>query len=226
MHNHGVKHLALILDGNRRWAKKNGLPIIKGHQEGLVVLERIVKAAIKQDIKYITAYSFSTENWGRSKAEVSALIKLIGYAVKKYTDILDENDLQLRVIGRLNDLPKSVKGSFDKSIYRLKNNKRGVLSIALSYGSRDEILRAIEKSRNIKGKIDEKTFSSVLDTAGLPDPDLIIRTGGIKRLSNFLLWQSAYSEIYFTKTLWPDFNSRHLDLALRNFKKRKRNFGK
>jgi len=226
MHNHGVKHLALILDGNRRWAKKNGLPAIKGHQEGLVALERIVKAAIKRGIKYITAYSFSTENWGRSKTEVGILVKLFGYAVKKYTDTLDKNGLQLRIIGRLNDFPKSIKSSFDKSIYRLKNNKQGVLTIALSYGGRDEILRAIRKSKNAKGKIDEKTFSLFLDTADLPDPDLIIRTGGVRRLSGFLPWQSIYSELYFTKTLWPDFNSRHLDLALRNFKKRKRNFGK
>ena len=226
MRNNGVNHLALILDGNRRWAKKNGVPTIKGYQAGLLALEHLTEAAIKRDIKYITAYCFSTENWGRSKLEVSALIKLFGYGIKKYTDILNKNDMQLKVIGRLNDFPKAIKSSFDKSVHKLKNNKQGVLTLALSYGGRDEIIRAIQKSRNIKGKIDEKTFSLLLDTTDLPDPDLIIRTGGVKRLSNFLTWQSAYSELYFTNVLCPDFNTRHLDLALRNFKKRKRNFGK
>lgn len=226
MRNNGVNHLALILDGNRRWAKKNSVSTIKGHQAGLATLEKIIEASTKRGIKYITAYGFSTENWGRSKIEVDVLIKLFDYAIKKHADTLDKNGFKLRVIGRLNDFPKSVKSSFDKAIHKLKNNKQGVLTLALSYGGRDEIIRAIEKSKNIKSKIDEKTFTSLLDTADLPDPDLIIRTGGVSRLSNFLPWQSAYSELYFTKVLWPDFNVRNLNLALRDFEKRKRNFGK
>ena len=226
MHNHGVKHLALILDGNRRWAKKNGLPAIKGHQEGLIALERLTKAAVKRKIKFITVYGFSTENWGRTKLEVAALIRLMKYAVEKYADMLEDNDLQLKIIGRLDDFPKSVKSAFDRVIYRLKDNKSGILTLALSYGGRDEIIRAIQKIKRIAGKLDEETFSNLLDMAGLPDPDLIVRTGGIRRLSNFLPWQGIYSELYFTKTLWPDFDSRHLDIALRNFTKRHRNFGK
>jgi len=226
MHNNRVNHLVLILDGNRRWAKKNNVSVFRGHQAGVLALEKIIKAAIKRDIKYITAYSFSTENWGRSKIEVDALTKLFEFSIKKYTNILNEKDLRLKIIGRLNDFPKTTRSLFDKSIYKLKDNKKGVLTLALSYGGRDEIIRAIEKFKNTKGKLDEKTFSLLLDTTDLPDPDLIIRTGGVKRLSNFLPWQSAYSELYFTKVLWPDFTARNLDLALRNFDNRKRNFGK
>jgi len=221
-----VKHIAIILDGNRRWAKKKDLPTYRGHQEGVLALERTVKAAVKRGIKYITIYGFSTENWGRTKLEVTALIKLMKYAIEKYADMLEDNDLQLRVIGRLNDFPKSVKSVFDRAIYRLRNNKSGVLTLALSYGGRDEIIRATQKAKKMSGKLDEKTFSSLLDTAGLPDPDLIIRTGNIMRLSGFLPWQGIYSELYFTKTLWPDFSASHLDKALRNFAKRQRNFGK
>ena len=226
MHNHGVKHLALILDGNRRWAKQKKLPAFRGHQAGVVALERTVKAALKRKIRFITVYGFSTENWGRTKLEVAALVGLMKYAVEKYADMLEDNDLQLKVIGRLNDFPKSVRSAFNRIIYKLKDNKSGILALALSYGGRDEIIRTIQKIKRTAGKLDEETFSDLLDTAGLPDPDLIIRTGGIRRLSNFLPWQGIYSELYFTKTLWPDFNSRHLDLALRNFKERKRNFGK
>ena len=226
MQNYGVKHLALILDGNRRWAKQKNLPVPKGHQAGLLTLEKIIKAAIKRKIKYITVYGFSTENWGRNKLEVRALVELLKYAVEKYEGMLQENDLQLKIIGRLNDFPKSVKSAFDKVTHRLKNNQSGVLTLALSYGGRDEIVRAAQKAKKVSGKLTEETFSTLLDTAELSDPDLVIRTGGIKRLSNFLPWQITYSELYFTDILWPDFSSNHLDTALRNFAKRKRNFGK
>jgi len=226
MSNNSITHLAIILDGNRRWAKRKGLPIYRGHQEGILALERTVKAASKRGIKYITVYGFSAENWGRTKSEVAVLIKLIKYAIEKYTDMLEVNDLQLRIIGRLNDFPKSVKSVLDQAIYKLKNNKSGVLTLALSYGGRDEITRTVQKAKRMSGKLDEEAFSNLLDTAGLPDPDLIIRTGGVMRLSNFLPWQGVYSELYFTKTLWPDFSASHLDRALRNFAKRQRNFGK
>jgi len=226
MNKHGVNHVALVLDGNRRWAKTRNLPAFKGHQAGLQALEKIVKASVKRGIKYITVYGFSTENWGRTKAEVKALVELFKYAINKYEDMLQENDLQLRVIGRINDFPKDVKSVFDQAMHRLKDNQSGVLTLALSYGGRDEILRAVGKAQKVKGKLDEKTFSSLLDTHDLPDPDLIIRTGGAQRLSNFLPWQSTYSELYFTKTFWPAFTAKHLDRALNNFAERKRNFGK
>ncbi|MFA5966910.1 MAG: polyprenyl diphosphate synthase [Patescibacteria group bacterium] len=221
-----VKHLAIVMDGNRRWAKKKGYPTYKGHQAGVQALENIVRACNERDIPYLTVYGFSTENWGRTKSEVSWLIKIIAAAVKKYTVMLDREGWRLQVIGRLKDFPKSTQSLFDKSINQLKNHQKGMLTIALSYGGRDEILRAIEKAKKQSGKLTEKGFSALLDTRELPDPDMIIRTGNQMRLSNFLPWQGTYSELYFTPTLWPDFNAKSLDQALQEYSRRQRNFGK
>ncbi len=221
-----IKHLAIIMDGNRRWAKQQGLPTYRGHQAGVLALEKTVRACGERGIKYLTVYGFSTENWGRSKSEVTHLVGVMEAAIKKYTALLEEENWQLRVIGRLKDFPKSTQSLFDKSINQLKHNQTGTLTLALSYGGRDEILRAVEKAKLQKSKLTETNFADLLDTRGLPDPDLIVRTGGITRLSNFLPWQGTYSELYFTNTLWPDFNARELDKTLKDFAQRKRNFGK
>ena len=221
-----IQHLAIIMDGNRRWAKSKGLPSYQGHQAGVLALEKIVRACNDRHIPYLTVYGFSTENWGRAKTEVKYLIKIIEAAVKKYTDLLDQESWQLRVMGRTKDFPKTTQSLFAKSIDKLKHHRRGVLTIGLSYGGRDEILRAIEKTKSSNSKLTEKSFSDLLDTKELPDPDLVIRTGGVMRLSNFLPWQSVYSELYFTSVLWPDFTAKHLDQALAEYTKRLRNFGK
>jgi len=221
-----VKHLAVVMDGNRRWAKKKGLPSYRGHQAGVQALETLVRACNERNIPYLTVYGFSTENWGRTKSEVNWLIKIIIAAIKKYTVLLDKEGWRLQIIGRLKDFPKSTQSLFDKSMDQLKNNQKGVLTIALSYGGRDEILRAVEKAKKQTGKLTEKSFAALLDTRELPDPDLIIRTGGVVRLSNFLPWQSIYSELYFSPILWPDFNAKSLDQALKEFSKRQQNLGK
>lgn len=221
-----VEHLAIILDGNRRWASQHKLPIYRGHQAGVRALERIVKACFKRGIKYLTVYTLSTENWQRTKGEIKALMKIMEQAINHYTDLLDREQVRLRVVGRVKDFPKSLQSSLDRAVHRLRHYRRGILTLAMSYGGRDELVRAAEKAKRAGGKLDEETFAKFLDTTGLPDPDLIIRTGDRMRLSNFLLWQSAYSELYFTRTLWPDFKTRHLDSALKSFVKRRRNFGR
>lgn len=221
-----IKHLAIIMDGNRRWAKKQGLPTYRGHQAGVLALEKTVRACSERGIKYLTVYGFSTENWGRTKGEVGHLINIMEAAIKKYTDFLDKENWSIRVIGRIKDFPKSTQSLFDRSINQLKNNQAGILTLALSYGGRDEILRAVEKAKLQKSKLTETNFADLLDTRDLPDPDMIVRTGGVTRLSNFLPWQTIYSELYFTNALWPDFNAKQLDKALLDYAKRKRNFGK
>jgi len=220
-----IAHLAIIMDGNRRWAKKRGLPIRLGHAEGVKALDRTAKACKRLGIHRVTVFGFSTENWGRSKGEVSALVKLLEKTVREYADKMDKEQVGLKVIGRPKDFPKSLQSALDRAVNKLKHYRHDLLTIALSYGGRDELLRAAQKAAR-SGRIDEKSFSASLDTAGLPDPDLIIRTGGQMRLSNFLPWQGAYSELYFTKTLWPDFGESDLRSALRDYAKRQRNFGK
>ncbi|MEA1910018.1 MAG: polyprenyl diphosphate synthase [Patescibacteria group bacterium] len=221
-----ITHLAIILDGNRRWAKRRNLPVYKGHEAGVLALEKIVRACGKKEIKYLTVYGFSIENWGRTKIEVSNLIRVMEDAIRKYTDMLDREGWRMRFIGRNKDFPKSTQSLMSKSTAQLSKNIKGTLILALSYGGRDEILRAIEKLKQSKSKIIEKQFGEMLDTRDYPDPELIIRTGGRKRLSNFLPWQSVYSELYFTGMLWPDFNSTALNRALKDYDKRQRNFGK
>lgn len=221
-----VKHLAIIMDGNRRWAKERGLPSYRGHQAGVLALENIVRACNDRGIKYLTVYGFSTENWGRTKQEVQYLVKIMEAAVKKYTNLLDRENWQLRVMGRIKDFPKTTQSLFAKSINQLEHHQKGILTIGLSYGGRDEILRAVEKSKRQSSKLTDKNFADLLDTKGLPDPDLVIRTGGQMRLSNFLPWQSTYSELYFVDTFWPNFTARHLDKALAEYARRQRNFGK
>ena len=214
------------MDGNRRWAKNKGLPSYRGHQAGVVALENLVRACGDKKIKYLTVYGFSTENWGRNKLEVVWLVKIMEAAIRKYTKMLDAEHWRMKVIGRLRDFPKSTQSLFAKSINQLKSNQGGILILALSYGGRDEIVRAAAKVKPSKSKLTEADFAELLDTRGLPDPDLVIRTGGQMRLSNFLPWQISYSELYFTDILWPDFTVKHLDKALAKYQKRQRNFGK
>ncbi|MFA5270312.1 MAG: polyprenyl diphosphate synthase [Patescibacteria group bacterium] len=220
-----INHLAIIMDGNRRWAKKRGLPVHLGHAEGVKALDRTAKACKHLGIHQVTVFAFSTENWKRNKTEVNAMLKLLEKTIREYTDQMDKEQVRLKVIGRVKDFPKSLQSAIDQSVNKLKHYQKDVLTIALSYGGRDELVRAASKASKA-GRIDERSLAANLDTAGLSDPDLIIRTGGQMRLSNFLPWQGVYSELYFTNTLWPDFGEKELSRALSEYAKRKRNFGR
>ncbi|MBO4556628.1 MAG: di-trans,poly-cis-decaprenylcistransferase [Elusimicrobiales bacterium] len=214
-------HIAVIMDGNRRWAKKRLLPTFAGHSAGVTAVHRLVRSCSKLGIKYLTIYAFSTENWARAKDEVEALMLLLDKAIKEYIGELQEGNVRLVFSGDLSPLPGKTRESLLSGSEKLKNNTGLTLNLALNYGGRQEILMAANKaiSSGIK-HLDEKTFSSLLYTAGIPDPDLLIRTSGEQRLSNFLLWQTAYTEFYITDTLWPDFNEETLIDAIKSFNKR------
>lgn len=225
-------HLAIIIDGNRRWARKRGLPVFEGHRQGLENVKRIGKWCKERGIKILTLYTFSTENWKRSKTEVKALMDLLKEALnsrKGHLKELHKEGIQLRVIGQKERLSPSLQRLIKEAEDLTKNNKEGILNLAISYGGRVEILEAIKKIIKKKippNKITEKLFEENLWTGKLPPPDLIVRTSGEQRLSGFLLWQSAYAELYFTKTLWPDFREKDLDKALEDFAHRHRRFGR
>jgi len=227
------KHIAIIMDGNGRWAKKRGLPRVAGHKRGVDTVKDIVEACAEIGVKYLTLYTFSTENWKRPKDEVSTLMRLLLNSLKVRVDELCENDIKLTTIGDTDALPYEVQKQLKADIERTKNNKKMVLNLALSYSGRWEILEAVKKiSRAVeKGdikadEINEQLFSKFLTTKDLPDPDLVIRTSGEFRVSNFLLWQIAYSEFVITEIYWPDFNRHHLYESIRAFQKRERRFGK
>lgn len=226
------KHIAIIMDGNGRWASSKGLPRISGHMEGMKTVERIVQKASDLGISVLTLYAFSTENWKRPKNEVSFLMELFCEYIKKKLKGLIENNVRIRISGEIKSLPEKVQALIEKAKEETKENKGLILNIALNYGGRDEIVRACKKivERALRGEIkleqiDEKLFSSFLDTDGLPEPDLLIRTSGETRISNFLLWQIAYTEIWITPVLWPDFGEEHLIMAIEDYQKRKRRFG-
>lgn len=221
------QHIAIIMDGNRRWAKSRNLPIIAGHKAGVDSVRTIVEAANKIGIKILTLYAFSTENWQRSKTEVNALMFLLKTVLRKYRQELFENGVRLKVSGDVGAMPGSVQSEINSCVERLKNGKKLLLNIALNYGGRQEIISAVNRiiTENA-GKIDGEKFSKYLYTHPLPDPDLIIRTSGEMRLSNFLLWQSAYSEFYITKALWPDFRQKEFVTAIIDYQERDRRFGK
>ncbi|MCQ2368722.1 MAG: polyprenyl diphosphate synthase [Kiritimatiellae bacterium] len=215
-----MEHLAVIMDGNGRWATSRLKPRIFGHRAGAQALDRVMHYCKDAGIKYLTVYAFSTENWKRSEEEVSGLMTLLSTFIKSKEKELLENGVRFRVIGRRTDLSEKLQ----KEIAELEEKTKGgafTLVVALSYGSRDEIVRAAMK---FKGSTEEE-FAECLDTAGIPDPDLIIRTSGELRLSNFLMWQAAYSEFYFTDKLWPDFDKEEFDKALESFSKRERRMG-
>ena len=222
------KHIAIILDGNGRWAKKRLLPRAMGHKAGCETLEKIVEDCARLGVSYLTVYGFSTENWKRSEEEISALMNLFRLYMKKLMEVANNNNVLVKMIGDKSRFAADIIEGIDKLIDSTKNNTGMVFTFAVNYGSRDEIKRAISNiiSDNIKAEdISEELISSYLDTAGTPDPDLLIRTSGEFRISNYLLWQIAYSEIYITDTLWPDFNKNELIKAIENYNHRERRFG-
>ena len=225
-------HVAIILDGNGRWAKKKGMPRTYGHVKGCENLEKICSVAKELGVKYLTVYAFSTENWKRSKEEVDALMKLFRNYMKKCIKISRDNKMQVRVIGD----PTTFDPDLQEKIKELEEYSSQYdelyFQIALNYGSRDEIKRAVQKmAEDVKAEklnpeeISERTISDYLDTKGLPDPDLLIRTSGEERLSNFLMWQLAYTEFYFTDVAWPDFNKAEFEKAIAKYNQRDRRFG-
>lgn len=223
------EHIAIIMDGNRRWAKKRGLSASDGHQQGYEQFKKISQLCWKLGVKILTVYAFSTENWKRSKVEVSFLMKLFKENLKKELNFFKENKIRLNVIGQIERLPKKLQELVYKIMAETKDNKNGFLNLAISYGGRAEILSAVKKIIKEKispEKINEKMFENHLYTAGQPDPDLLIRTGGEQRLSGFLLWQAAYTELYFSSKLWPDFTEADLEKAIKEYQNRRRRFGK
>jgi len=216
------------MDGNGRWAERRGLPRSAGHQAGFNRIRTAVKTMLLHNIKYLTVYSFSTENWNRPAEEVKAILDLLVNNIDREAEELNRQQVQLRHIGRLNELPENVRDAIVRACTLTRNNNRLVFSFAFNYGGRVEILDAAKRlltSQIPPEKLDEKVWTSNLYTAGLPDVDLLIRTGGELRISNFLLWQSAYAEFYFTRILWPDFTRRHLEKALEVYSRRQRRFG-
>ncbi len=226
------RHVAIILDGNGRWAKAKGMPRNYGHAQGSKNVERICEEAWRMGIKYLTVYAFSTENWSRPKSEVDALMKLLRNYMKTCLKTAEKNDMKIRVIGDIEPLDEDIKSRIQELEEASRGNGGLNFTIALNYGSRDEMIRAVRRLAQdcADGKlkpeeIDEKRYASYLDTRELPDPDLLIRTSGELRLSNFLLWQLAYSEFYFTDVPWPDFTKEELIRAIEHYNSRERRFG-
>jgi len=226
-------HVAIIMDGNGRWAALRNKPRTYGHEAGVRAVKKVVRAAAEVGIKYLTLYTFSVENWKRPRSEVSALMSLLSRATRSELDELVKNDVKLRTIGRVNGLPASRQKVLQDAVEKTRNNQGLVLTLALNYGGRSEILDAVKAIANSvrAGIIDipdisDELFSDFLYTAGLPDPDLLIRTSGEMRISNFLLWQTSYTELYIIDTLWPDFGRNELFEAVISFQKRERRFGK
>jgi undecaprenyl diphosphate synthase len=222
------RHVAIIMDGNGRWAQQRGLPRIAGHKRGADTARRMTEVCRRSGISVLTLYTFSDENWGRPKEEVGFLMDMLGTYLRAEIANMKANGIRFRAIGRIERLPESVRTWIDRAITETSGNSQMVLNLALSYGGRGEILEAIKRMQTsglAADRVTEEVFSSFLDTAELPDPDLIIRTSGEKRISNFLLWQAAYAEFYFTDTLWPDFNEEDLREAIADYQGRQRRFG-
>ena len=227
------KHLAIIMDGNGRWAKKQGLLRTIGHESGAKAVRETVETCARLGIKNLTLFAFSTENWNRPKLEVDTLMKLLSKALKKELKTLTKNDIRLNTIGNIESLPKSIVKSLTEVTESTKENQRMTLTLALNYGSKEEITRATKLIANkvkdniiLIDDIDESVINNHLYTHNLPDVDLVIRTSGEQRISNFLIWQIAYAEFYFTETLWPDFTADDLMQAIQSFQNRERRFGK
>ena len=226
-------HIAIIMDGNGRWAKSQGLPRVAGHSEGIKSVRVVTQLCGELGVKYLTLFTFSSENWQRPKLEVSALMELLLDTINHEVDDLDRNNVRLSVIGRLMDLPEAPRRGMESAIKRLSGNTGLGLNLALSYGSRQEIMDAVNQVAQevadgalTPGEITAADFTRHLYTADIPDPDLLIRTSGETRISNFLLWQMAYTEMYITPEYWPAFRERELLLAIMDFQKRERRFGK
>jgi len=220
-----LNHVAIIMDGNGRWGLKNYNSRNKGHKEGIKIVEKIIKISIKKKIKFLTLYAFSTENWKRPKTEINYLFDLLENFLSKKIKKFNENNIKLKIIGE-KKFSKKINNLLKKSERLTKNNLNLQVNLALNYGSKQEIVRAMRLINKKKLSLSEKNISNSLYTKGIPDPEIIIRTGGTQRLSNFLLWQLSYSEIFFSKKLWPEFKENDFIEILNKFKKIKRNFGK
>ncbi len=227
------QHIAIIMDGNGRWAKKKGLLRAAGHKQGTKAVREVVEGCAELGVPHLTLYAFSTENWNRPKREVDILMRLLVSSLKDEISTLQKNDISLRAIGNIASLPQKAQKELKEVIYSTKDNKRLRVTLALSYGAREEILKTVKEiSVKVKNniispdEIKESHINNHLYTYDLPDVDLLIRTSGEQRVSNFLLWQIAYAEFYFTEVLWPDFRKEHLHNAIYNYQKRERRFGK
>jgi undecaprenyl diphosphate synthase len=223
------RHVAIIMDGNGRWAQEHSLTRSEGHNRGALNARTVITAFQRYGIPYLTLYVFSTENWGRPPKEIDGIMKLLIANLDNGIAIARENNIKIRHLGSIDGLPKVVKDKIQEAINVTAGNSSMTLSLAFNFGSRDEIVRAVRRivEKGIEPKhVDENTVSKYLFTAGVPDPDLIIRTGGDMRLSNFLLWQAAYAEIYSTPVLWPDFGEQEIEAALMDYNRRQRRFGK
>ncbi len=227
------QHIAIIMDGNGRWAKKKGRIRIMGHRAGAKSVREITEACAELGVKYLTLYAFSTENWNRPESEVSSLMELLIDNLQKEVKTLLKNDISLNVIGDITRLPEKVQKNINETVEKTKNGKRMCLSLALSYSGRWDIIQAcrdialeIKRGKLNTEDIDQNLFVQYLSTKGIPDPELMIRTSGEQRISNYMIYQLAYSELYFTTTLWPDFSKDHLYKAILDFQTRERRFGK
>ena len=224
-----LNHIAIIMDGNRRWAKEHLLPSMVGHKKGVEALKKTTRACDDLGIKYLTLYAFSTENWNRKKEEVDFLMDLLATTLKSELDELNENNVKMNFIGNLAQLNQNLQNIIENSKEKTKNNTGVVLTVAINYGARDEITHAIKniiKDGIKENEITQELISKYLYTKDIPDPDLLIRTSGEKRISNYLLWQIAYSEIYITNTYWPEFDKEKLSIAIEEFANRQRRWGK
>ena len=220
-----LNHVAIIMDGNGRWGLKYKNSRNAGHKAGLNTVEKIIKVSIKNKISFLTLFAFSTENWKRPKNEIKFLIKLLENYIYKEIENLKKNKIKLKIIGNINKFPDSLKSKLRQAEKLTKLNNKIQINIALNYGSKEEIIRTVKKLNKLSIPINDNNISSNLYTGGLPDPEILIRTGNRKRLSNFLLWQLSYTEIYFEKKLWPDFTKNDLRKIIKNFSNVRRNFG-
>lgn len=226
------QHIAIIMDGNRRWAREKRLPVFAGHRAGAEALRRTIEACVEIGIKVLTVYAFSKENWSRAEEEVKILFYLFEYFIKKERVALNENGIRFQVIGRIDELSPQLQEEFQKTVDLTRNNDKLIFNLAVNYGARTEfidavraIIEKVKRGELAPYMIDDEVISSHLYTHGLPDPDLLIRTSGEQRISNFLLWQIAYSELWFTSSYWPDFGKEELLKAISDYQKRVRRFG-
>ncbi len=221
-------HVAIIMDGNGRWARQRGLPRLAGHKAGTNNIRRVIEGFAQQGVKYLTLYAFSTENWGRPQEEILGLFRILREVIERETEHLNKNGIRLCDLGELEGLSTDLRRAVENAIEATQHNKRMTLNVAFNYGGRAEVLRATRRivEAGLKpDEVNEASFGSYLYTAGMPDPDLIIRTAGEMRLSNFLIWQTAYSEYYSTPTCWPDFDETEIEKALVTYSQRRRKFG-
>jgi undecaprenyl diphosphate synthase len=227
--NYPPQHVAIVMDGNGRWAKKRGLPRLVGHNAGGENIRPVVKIFADHGVKYLTLYMFSTENWNRPRIEVAGLLSLLARKIERETQAFHQENIRLVHLGRLDRLSQKLREKVQAAVGLTKNNTGLTLCLAFDYGGRDEIVQAARRIASAgipRDNIDEPVFAQYLYNPDIPDPDLVIRTGGESRLSNFLLWQAAYSEFYFTPVLWPDFGRKDVEEALSEYKRRQRRFGK